>query len=206
MTKEQAIQEIEKAFEPAFANYIITALTEGATASDKAHSAADDLAVIHTQGLDEGIRCAMCTNSMKSGTGCDGGCRVNDAMYKAVMDTIRNHLDSNICMDNVIVESIKNYTSFAEESHAYTCKDPINALKEKLMAVLKSRNISLTDINEVLKSNYHDYDDFLDDFDAVEQFLDCFELDDIAYEPGVSLDYVIDRGYVRFDVIKLQNM
>lgn len=35
MTREEAIKEIEKAFEPAFANYIITALTEGATASDK---------------------------------------------------------------------------------------------------------------------------------------------------------------------------
>ena len=36
MTKEEAVKEIEKAFEPAFANYIITALTEGTTVSDKA--------------------------------------------------------------------------------------------------------------------------------------------------------------------------
>lgn len=35
MTREEAIKEVEKAFEPAFANYIITALTEGATVSDK---------------------------------------------------------------------------------------------------------------------------------------------------------------------------
>lgn len=35
MTREEAVKEIEKAFEPAFANYIITALTEGATVSDK---------------------------------------------------------------------------------------------------------------------------------------------------------------------------
>ena len=35
MTKEEAVKEIEKAFGPAFANYIITALTEGATVSDK---------------------------------------------------------------------------------------------------------------------------------------------------------------------------
>ncbi len=35
MTKVEAIEEINKVFEPAFANYIITALTEGATASDK---------------------------------------------------------------------------------------------------------------------------------------------------------------------------
>lgn len=36
MTREEAIEEINKAFEPAFANYIITALTEGVTVSDKA--------------------------------------------------------------------------------------------------------------------------------------------------------------------------
>lgn len=36
MTKEEAIEEINKVFEPAFANYIITALTEGVTVSDKA--------------------------------------------------------------------------------------------------------------------------------------------------------------------------
>ena len=34
MTGEEAIEEVNKVFEPAFANYIITALTEGATVSD----------------------------------------------------------------------------------------------------------------------------------------------------------------------------
>lgn len=36
MTRKEAIEEINKVFEPAFANYIITALTEGVTVSDKA--------------------------------------------------------------------------------------------------------------------------------------------------------------------------
>jgi len=35
VTKEEAMQEVNKAFEPAFANYIITALTEGTTVSDR---------------------------------------------------------------------------------------------------------------------------------------------------------------------------
>jgi hypothetical protein len=34
MTREEAKAEIRKVFEPAFANYIITALTEGATPSE----------------------------------------------------------------------------------------------------------------------------------------------------------------------------
>lgn len=38
MTREEAIKEINKVFEPAFANYIIIALTEGVTASDFAEN------------------------------------------------------------------------------------------------------------------------------------------------------------------------
>ncbi len=35
MTREEAIQEVNNVFEPAFANYIIIALTNGTTVSDK---------------------------------------------------------------------------------------------------------------------------------------------------------------------------
>lgn len=52
----------------------------------------EDMVAIHTQGLDEGIRCAMCTNSLKNDSGCDGGCVVDEDMYKEVMNTIRNHI------------------------------------------------------------------------------------------------------------------
>lgn len=52
----------------------------------------EDVMAIHTQGLDEGIRCAMCTNSMKSNRGCDGGCVVNEGMYREVMNTIEKHI------------------------------------------------------------------------------------------------------------------
>ena len=52
----------------------------------------NDLALIHTEGLDEEIRCTMCTNSMKSDRGCDGGCVVNNAMYKKVMDAMERRI------------------------------------------------------------------------------------------------------------------
>ena len=55
----------------------------------------NDLALIHTWGLDEEIRCIMCTNHMKSDRGCDGGCVVNKDMYKAVMDAIEKRIQSN---------------------------------------------------------------------------------------------------------------
>jgi hypothetical protein len=54
----------------------------------------NDLALIHTEGLDEEIRCTMCTNSMKSDRGCDGNCVVNKDMYKAVMDAIEKRIQS----------------------------------------------------------------------------------------------------------------
>ena len=52
----------------------------------------NDLALIHTEGLDEEIRCTMCTNYMKSDRGCDGSCVVNNDMYKAVMDAIEKRI------------------------------------------------------------------------------------------------------------------
>jgi hypothetical protein len=65
----------------------------------------NDLALIHTEGLDEGVRCAMCTNSIKSDRGCDGGCVVNNAMYKEVMDVIENHI---VDTDKMVEPTIKN--------------------------------------------------------------------------------------------------
>lgn len=91
MTKEEAIEEVNKVFEPAFANYIITALTEGATVSDKEQGTAC-IQAIYTEALEEGIRCAMCTNTIKSDTGCDGGCIVDVKMYNKVMTEINSRL------------------------------------------------------------------------------------------------------------------
>jgi len=49
MTREEAIKEINKEFEPAFANYIITALTEGATKSDRCEDAVSRKAILEYQ-------------------------------------------------------------------------------------------------------------------------------------------------------------
>ena len=49
--------------------------------------------------MDEGIRCAMCTNTMKSDRGCDGGCVVNDAMYKRVMEVINKAIVQEVAKE-----------------------------------------------------------------------------------------------------------
>lgn len=48
-----------------------------------------DIITLDAQGLDEGIRCAMCTNSMANDRGCDGGCVVDTAMYERVLKVIK---------------------------------------------------------------------------------------------------------------------
>ena len=50
----------------------------------------EDCITVNIQGLDEGIRCAMCTNTMANDRGCDGACRVDDAMYNKVLKVIRD--------------------------------------------------------------------------------------------------------------------
>ena len=34
------------------------------------------------------IRCAMCTNIMRSDRGCDGGCQVDETLFNKIMDEI----------------------------------------------------------------------------------------------------------------------
>lgn len=46
---------------------------------------------VYSRGLEEGIRCAMCTNPMHNDRGCDGGCRYDEDMYKNVLDVIYRH-------------------------------------------------------------------------------------------------------------------
>lgn len=71
----------------------------------------NDLALIHTEGLDEEIRCTMCTNSMKSDRGCDGSCVVNKDIYKAVMDAIEKRI---IDMPSTLVATTLTETDIKE--------------------------------------------------------------------------------------------
>jgi len=47
-----------------------------------------DMRLIYANPLAEAIRCAMCTNPIKSDRGCDGGCKVDEQMYKKVMEAV----------------------------------------------------------------------------------------------------------------------
>lgn len=38
--------------------------------------------------IEEIIRCAMCTNFMRSDRGCDGNCQVDENLYKRIMKAI----------------------------------------------------------------------------------------------------------------------
>lgn len=47
---------------------------------------------MYSDGLEEGIRCALCTNPIKSDRGCDGGCRVDEDLYKRILNVIDRHI------------------------------------------------------------------------------------------------------------------
>ena len=103
----------------------------------------NDLALIHTWGLDEGIRCAMCTNSIKSDRGCDGGCVVNNAMYKEVMDVIENHIvdtdkmvepttKNDLGVDCISREAVDRIINKWLSHSDYELKDHIYSMTEKI--------------------------------------------------------------------------
>lgn len=67
----------------------------------------NDTRIIHTDGLEEGIRCAMCTNPMANNRGCDGGCDINESMYKRVLDVIKkNILEQEPCEDCISRQAV----------------------------------------------------------------------------------------------------
>lgn len=70
----------------------INAMKMAIKALEQEPTTKNELSLIHTEGLDEEIRCTMCTNYMKSDRGCDGNCVVNKDMYKAVMDAIEKRI------------------------------------------------------------------------------------------------------------------
>lgn len=50
----------------------------------------NDIDFIYTNPLEEAIRCAMCTNPMRSDKGCDGGCKVDERMYERVINAVKD--------------------------------------------------------------------------------------------------------------------
>lgn len=94
MTNEEAIEILKDLWRYEHSEYPEKDIRKTLDMAIKAleQESCEDVMAIHTQGLAEGIRCAMCTNSIKSDRGCDGCCIVDEDMYKKVMDTIRNYI------------------------------------------------------------------------------------------------------------------
>lgn len=50
---------------------------------------------ISVDGLDEGIRCALCTNHIRTDRGCDGNCSYNKNLFESIMGVIKNSIVNN---------------------------------------------------------------------------------------------------------------
>ena len=79
-----------------------------------------EIQAIYTEALEEGIRCAMCTNAMKSEKGCDGGCVVDTKMYNKVMAEINSRLLRKIPWEG---HWIKEKSIFGWDGHSYQCSE-----------------------------------------------------------------------------------
>lgn len=52
-----------------------------------------NLITINTDGLEEGIRCILCKNNMKTEFGCDGSCVVDDSILAKICDEILSRIE-----------------------------------------------------------------------------------------------------------------
>ena len=55
----------------------------------------NDCVVLNTLGLEEELRCTMCTNWNKSDSGCDGLCQVDERLFKAIINAINSRIETN---------------------------------------------------------------------------------------------------------------
>ena len=82
-----------------------------------------------TNGIDEGIRCAMCTNPMANNRGCDGMCKVDKTMYRKVLDVINNTLyKGNFTMPTRpkakwIERDLESYNPITRDRKIYVCSN-----------------------------------------------------------------------------------
>lgn len=85
---------------------------------------------IYTEALEEGIRCAMCTNPIKSDKGCDGGCIVNTKMYNKVMTEINSRLFRKIPKEGYWKVVSDGYGDNAYICECSECKDTVWVYKD----------------------------------------------------------------------------
>ena len=54
----------------------------------------NDRVILNTLGLEEELRCIMCTNRNKSKYGCDGLCQVNEHLFEKIINMIGNRIET----------------------------------------------------------------------------------------------------------------
>lgn len=99
--------------------YVYSALIDGIDTLEPSKGTSN-IQAIYTEALEEGIRCAMCTNTIKSDTGCDGGCIVDTKMYNKVMTEINSRLLRRLPREG---HWIKEESPYGWDGHSYQCSE-----------------------------------------------------------------------------------
>lgn len=88
--------------------------------------------MIDTEGLDEEIRCTMCTNRMRSDRGCDGNCQYDIHMYERIMSVLEKRikwlLSAQSCEDTISRQMAIDSIQYAGKIGKLTCIDILKRL------------------------------------------------------------------------------
>lgn len=77
-------------------------------------------------GLEEGLRCAICKNSIKSDRGCDGGCLVDSSLYKKIMDTVLYHTKHQFSEEEIVKNLSEDISVLRIKDLINTCASEVN--------------------------------------------------------------------------------
>ena len=126
--------------------------------------------IFNTDGLDEGIRCAMCINPMANDRGCDGSCSYNEKMYSKIL--------------SVLGENVVNWTPIAKGyPRENICDDGYIEPSNMVLVTKTNGELALTRYwgnrtsknLEILNNEKPKYHDWLD--------IDCNDEDILAWMP-----------------------
>ena len=97
MDRDEFMEIVYETFADEPDNVLANGIIEAADAyveHEKAQLSQEGTTKDATSDLIEEIRCAMCRNQMKTDRGCDGNCRVDENLYKAIIQILEKHLPS----------------------------------------------------------------------------------------------------------------
>ena len=111
-----------------------------------------NLITINTDGLEEGIRCILCKNNMKTEIGCDGSCVVDNFILAKICDEISSRIEEKYLWHDLR----KNSDDLPNDFH--TVLICINGFEGKAAGVSMAIHNSILKVWGTESTTYKDYE------------------------------------------------